>query len=149
MYHAESKGGGVSNTNSGSKQQLTALNEDDFAMVMISYPSVTLSAAARAWRNDFPGKKLLITEFEMQWPSYTPSLDNTLVGRFVHNAVNSGAHACFYAAAIVAALDSGGVIGALNHHALGAGEPGVNIIMTYCDQFRNYDQTPMAESRML
>jgi hypothetical protein len=102
----------------------TNLTDNDFASVMMVYPSVTLGAAARAWRRDFPGRQLLITEFEMQWPSYSPPLDDSPVGRFVHNAVNSGSHACFYAAAILAALDSGGVIGSINHHALGAGEPG-------------------------
>jgi hypothetical protein len=99
------------------------LSDADFASVMVTYPSVTLAAAAKAWRRDFPHKPLLITEFEMQWPN-GPSPGATQTERFVLNAVDSGAHAVFYAAAIVAALDSAGTIGSINHHALGAGEPG-------------------------
>jgi hypothetical protein len=86
-------------------------------------------------RRDFTGKQLLITEFEMQWPSYSPPVDNSPAGRFVHSAVNSGAHACFYAAAIVAGIDSGGVIGSINHHALGAGEPGVHLLLSDLDRY--------------
>eukprot|EP01051_Picozoa_sp_SAG22_P005508 SAG22_NODE_329_length_12249_cov_27.341646_3_plen_1098_part_00 len=104
----------------------TAFGPADFASVMITYPSVTLAAAAKAWRRDFPGKPLLITEFEMQWPTNCdgPAADTSAAGRFVCGAVDSGAHAVFYAAAIVAAIDSAGVIGSINHHALGSGEPG-------------------------
>ena len=93
-------------------------SDADFAQVMIAYPSVTLAAAARAWRKDFPGKLLLITEFEMQWPATGGSgpKDTTAAGSFVRNAVDSGAHAVFYGAAVVAALDSAGTIASIHHH---------------------------------
>ena len=117
-------------------QQGAAVTNLTFAAAMIAYPSVTLAAATNNWERDFPGLKLLISEYNADYASTWADHAKAPLGaggEWMRAAADGGAHALHWAAGVLAGVNSNGIISGINYHSLqGAGEttksPGFGIL---------------------
>lgn len=117
-------------------QQGAAVTNLTFAAAMIAYPSVTLAAATNNWERDFPGLKLLISEYNADYASTWADHAKAPLGEggeWMRAAADGGAHALHWAAGVLAGVNSNGIISGINYHSLqGAGRttksPGFGIL---------------------
>eukprot|EP01052_Picozoa_sp_SAG31_P004322 SAG31_NODE_178_length_21247_cov_11.492009_8_plen_402_part_00 len=104
-------------------QQGAAVTNLTFAAAMVAYPSVTLHSATKNWARDFPGLKLLVSEYNADYAStWKGALGQG--GEWMKAVANGGAHAIHWAAGVLAGVNSNGIISGINYHSLqGSGGP--------------------------
>jgi len=112
------------------------VTNDTFAAAMIAYPSVSMGAAIDAWARDFPGLKLLVSEYNADFAS-TWTKNTSILGAggaWMKAAANGGAHAIHWASGVLAGVNSrDGIVSGINYHSLqgsggGSDNPGFGIL---------------------
>lgn len=88
--------------------------------VLLAVPQVTIANGVHRLLRDFPGTKLLMTEYNVFYPSvWYGAADGTdaPIARFLNATENSGAHAVFVAAHVVAAASHDGIVDMAHYHS--------------------------------
>ena len=94
-----------------------------FAAAMIAYPSVSVGAAVASWQRDFPGLKLLISEFNADEASSWDTTGTELGegGAWLRDNADAGSHALHWASGVLAGVNSNGTVSGINYHSFEGG----------------------------